>query len=369
MGTRGMGRLYQRGNPGVWWYEIGVGGRKLRMSTGIRGGKPGKPPREAELFRAAKLIEIGRTGTALTSATFEEVTAGLITRYVAENRPALTQAKRAVSYLSKSFAGFKVREMTTDRLLAYCVKRRDVDKAAVATVNQEMGMWHRALVLALESGRIESFKRVPRLPGANVRQGSIDAAPLAAILAALPVPHAQVVRFLRLTGWRCNEALNLERNRVDWTNLEIRLDTSKTGAPRLLPFAGYRELETLLWEQEQMAVSMQTNGRILPWVFFHEDGRPINYGSLQWEWNKARLKAGHPKAIIHDLRRTLVRAMERAGVSRSAGMRITGHKSESCYRRYAVVERQDVTEAIKKLSQASVTDSIPRRFGAGQNKP
>lgn len=316
------------------------------------------------MFRAAKILEIGRTGTTQPVATFEEITSGLITRYKAEKRPALTQAKRSFAYLGKTFSGFKTRELTTDRLLAYCVKRRDNDGAAVATINQEMGMLHRALVLAVEAGRIESFKRVPRLPGENVRQGSIDAAPLAAILEAMSKPHAQVIRFLRLTGWRVNEALYLKRSRVDLENLEILLETTKTGVPRTLPFAGYAELEDLLREQEAAAVAMQQDGILTPWVFFYgEYATQIGYGSLQYEWNKARVKAGVPRAIIHDLRRTMVRQMERSGVSRSAGMRITGHASESAYRRYAVVERQDVEEAIKKLSKAGATEAVPRRFG------
>jgi len=44
------------------------------------------------------------------------------------------------------------------------------------------------------------------------------------------------------------------------------------------------------------------------------------------------------------------RNMERAGVPRSVGMKITGHKTESFYRRYAIVCDVDLREATRKLT-------------------
>jgi len=51
--------------------------------------------------------------------------------------------------------------------------------------------------------------------------------------------------------------------------------------------------------------------------------------------------AGVPGRILHDFRRTAVRNLERPGVSRSAAMKLTGHKTESVYRRYAIVAGSD----------------------------
>ncbi len=54
--------------------------------------------------------------------------------------------------------------------------------------------------------------------------------------------------------------------------------------------------------------------------------------------------------MFHDLRRTAVRNLERAGVPRSIAMKITGHKTEAVYRRYAIVNEADVAEGLQRLA-------------------
>jgi hypothetical protein len=54
--------------------------------------------------------------------------------------------------------------------------------------------------------------------------------------------------------------------------------------------------------------------------------------------------------IVDPVRRTAVRGLERAGVSRSVAMRITGHKTEAVYRRYAIVSDADLLAASEKLA-------------------
>jgi hypothetical protein len=54
--------------------------------------------------------------------------------------------------------------------------------------------------------------------------------------------------------------------------------------------------------------------------------------------------------LRHDFRRPAVRSMERAGVSRSVAMKVRGHRSESVYRRYAIVSDTDLREASRKIT-------------------
>jgi hypothetical protein len=63
------------------------------------------------------------------------------------------------------------------------------------------------------------------------------------------------------------------------------------------------------------------------------------------KWGKT-LSAG---PLFHDFRRTAVRNMDRAGISRKVGMSRSGHKTESVYLRYDITDDKDLQTAAQKL--------------------
>ena len=79
-------------------------------------------------------------------------------------------------------------------------------------------------------------------------------------------------------------------------------------------------------------------------------GAPIL--DFRGRWNRLLQDAGLDKKLVHDFRRSAVRNLERAGVPRSVARQISGHKTESVYLRYDIVNEGDVMQAATKIERS-----------------
>ena len=188
---------------------------------------------------------------------------------------------------------------------------------------------------------------VPMLQERNTRRGFLEPDQIAAICAALPEELRPIVKFAYATGWRtASEVLPLEWRNVDWAGRCVRLDahTTKNGEARSFPFT--TDIETILKGQLAEHERLKTAGHDLP-VRLPSQRRTDQ--DFRTAWKNACKAAGCPGKLIHDMRRSAVRTFERAGVPRSVAMSIVGHKTESIYRRYAIVDEAMQREAAARL--------------------
>src|SRR5208282_6587715 len=114
----------------------------------------------------------------------------------------------------------------------------------------------------------------------------------------------------------------------------------KNKKPRRLP----------LTDDDLLAIIARAHaGRSLecPFIFQRAGGRSL--GDFRDSWKTARKAAGLAKLLVHDLRRSTVRNLVRAGVPESVAMGFTGHLTRTIFDRYDIVAASDLEAAAAKM--------------------
>ena len=155
-----------------------------------------------------------------------------------------------------------------------------------------------------------------------------------------------------------SEVLTLEWRQVDFTagTVWLEVGTTKNQDGRLFPFDVLPELGDLLHAQRRVTSQIeQAQGRIVPWVF-HRTGKRI--AGFRKVWASACRAAGCPSRVPHDMRRSAVRNLIRAGVPEKTAMLLTGHKSRTVFDRYDIVNEADLRVAVRKLGVGTDGDNF-----------
>jgi len=361
---RDFGHLYRRG--ATWWIRYSVGGRRYREST------HSSSEREAEKVLARREAELAVgsfTAPDVKRTTFADLEQMLRDEYVVQGYRSLDRVACSFKQLAVRFAGVRANAITLDRLNRYVRERLEAE-AALGTIWNELKALKTAFRLALRAGRVARIPAFPTLEGADhIRTGFFEEADFRAVLAELEAPLQALLTFAYFTGWRIpSEVLVLTWAQVDFDAGLVRLEVGTTkGKPgqrggRTFPFAALPALKALLERQRAHTDAVERQrGCIIPWVF-HRQGKPIR--DYHHAWAGALDRAAHTgqgalRVVVrpqllgrvpHDFRRTAVRNLERAGVSRSVAKQLTGHKTDAVYNRYAIAPEQDLREGVAKLA-------------------
>jgi integrase len=89
----------------------------------------------------------------------------------------------------------------------------------------------------------------------------------------------------------------------------------------------------------------------------------------------SKKKAKYIGLHFHDLRRTGIRNMSRKGIPEKVGMLISGHKTDSVYRRYNIIDMEVMKTATAKIEEhqrevvkAQNTATVGTKSGADDNE-
>jgi site-specific recombinase XerD len=350
---RGQGRVFQRK-----YRDKRTGGVKVAATFTLEYYLDGKMCREAsgttsrtEAVRLLKrrqgeIAQGRRVAPAADRLTFEHLATNLVDDYRAHGRRSLERVEDALTHLRAMFSGYRARTIDGALVTKYIVDRQTAG-AANATVNRELAALKRMYRLADE--QLGGYRPTIRmLKEDNVRRGFFERPQFDAVLAHLPEALKPAMQTDYISGWRLrSELFTRQKHHVDLAAGWLRLEPGETkdGRGRMFPLVP--ELRAVL--ERQLAATRafeQQTGCVVPWLF-HREGRPIR--SFRRAWLRAGQQAGVVR-LPHDFRRTAVRNLERAGVPRSTAMAMVGHRTESIYRRYAIVDEAMLREGAQKLS-------------------
>jgi len=93
-------------------------------------------------------------------------------------------------------------------------------------------------------------------------------------------------------------------------------------------------------------------------VFTYDDGRPVR--DIRKAWRKVCVEAKVPNLLFHDLRRTAARNLRNSGVAEGVVMKIGGWKTRSIFERYAIVDQDDMSDALVRLERRREIETLNR---------
>lgn len=335
--TKGTGSLYLRGR--IWWMTYYVHRRPIAESTGAM------EKEEAKRILAAKIGEIA-AGRAVApgKATIADLCQLVVSDYrLRRLRDAKTIEWRYNAHIKPALGSLRASRLTSEAVRRYIEQRRSED-ASDATINRELSIVRRGFSLGREEDPplVHSSPKIPKIAEDNARQGFLEPEQYEALLEKLPARLKALYVCAYHVGTRKGELRKVRIDQVDFDARLIRIERGQAKAkkPRTLPI--YGEMERWLRHQIESAPAG------CQWVFHNGHGCRLVGGHLEG-WHEACAAAGVPGLLFHDLRRSAVRNMKRAGVQDRVAMEISGHRTRSVFDRYNIVDEGDLGAAGDKL--------------------
>lgn len=340
------GCIYQRPRSPFWWAKIvPYNGAKPIFESTKRTRRD-----HAETFLKEKLkdytMDLGHVRP--EQVTFNELAKDLETEYRIEGRKSIQRLGISITHLKKVFDNMRAMEINTARVKRY-IDLRQNEGAKNGTINRELRGLSRMLNLGAQNTprKVITVPHIPKLKEANPRKGFFEHEEYKAVLDNLNEFYRGPVTFAYHTGWRKGEVFDLQWSNVDFQEKTVTLDvgTTKNDEGRVVYMT--EELESLLqaqWDERK------ASGKLSPYVFPNQSRtNRISKTPFIQAWRKACKKAGLPGKFFHDLRRTAVRNMVRAGIPERVAMMISGHKTRTVFERYNIVDDKDLRQAAAKI--------------------
>jgi integrase len=344
------GSVYKRVGSPFWWAAFVLHGRRYSKSTGVPAprGTIGKAEAKKRLAHLTGEARRGITPDA-DKIALPDLERLVVADLEMNGKVSVDRAKVAYRRLREHFAATPALQIPP--VADEYVTARKKAGAKNSTIRQELAWLGRGFRLAARKGLVPIRPELPTVSVSNARQGFATAEQLEALVSHLPDYMQAPTRWAFSTGWRKGEVFGLRWAQVDIANGSARLEATdtKNRTARAFPYHVMPELKALIASQRATTTAWErVHAKICPWVF-HRDG--ANIADFRTVWLRATKAAKLEGLTFHDLRRSAIRQMELAGVPRSTAMRLSGHKTESTYTRYAITAQADLEAGVAKIAE------------------
>ncbi len=331
--TRGRGTVYERNE--IWWCDYSVDGVRKRESCETTD----REEAVAYLNRKQGRLASGELMTP-DRVTVRDLLTLLLEDYeireVAQHYIATLKVK---SILLPKLGDIKATKLSSARIKEYVEARLKLVKPG--TANRELGLLHRAFQLGFNQdpplvARVPHF---PRLTEDEPRKGFLKPESYQKLLFELPEELRLLFVVAYHVGLRKGALL-----RIQWSQVDLKAETiwmegrKRNRKPEPVAVPIYGDMAKFIEMQPQSSEYLFARG-----------AKPIR--DFRESWDMACQRAGLPGLLFHDLRRTAVRNLRRAGVAETVIMKITGHRTRSVFERYNITDETDTREAGKKAEE------------------
>lgn len=348
----------------IYYAQFYQNGKQVRVST----GKRVKQEALVELRRLMGRADQGLTPvTELRKITYGQLRDGLIASYQEKGNRTLYQTADGEETIGglkalDAFFGYDdknsgppVTAITTDSGRAFA-KRQLAAGFSTAMINRSLACLRRMLAIAREDGKLQSVPVIRLLKEPPARRGFVTQKQFDELLAALPTHLRPLIQFLYWCGCRLGEARAIQWEQVNLQERLIRLepDQTKNETARVIPLPSVVAEELSRIKSKTGTVFDDTNLRT-EWA---KACTAIGLGTTEeQESDEGNKWSRYSGLIIHDLRRSAIRNMIAAGNPENWCMAISGHKTASVFRRYAIVSTADITTAMQRVEAVTLKAS------------
>ncbi len=384
---KGTGGVYQRPDSPVWWIKYSRYGKPYRESAQMT------DKRKAANLLKNSLAEI-QTGTFVgpqaERVRVEELAEDFLREYRINGRKSLDDVTARWNLHLRPFFGVLRAIDVTSELITRYVDSRQRQGAKNATVNRELAALKRMFKLGSQStpAKLLRMPAFPHLKEDNVRKGFLDDAQYRKLVDGTELWFRALVECGRTYGWRVSELLHLRVSQVDLAQSVIRLEPGTTknrdGRDVFMTDLVHAMLGAcILGKRADDAIFTRSNGKPVrafrgTWerectragvgqLVCAHCARPAQDTSTCTHCGRKRTR--YTGLIFHDLRRTAARNLRRAGIAETVIMKIGGWRTRSVFERYAIVSRNDIADAMRKLETSERAEIGHEMSHAAQAAP